>query len=99
MKLAEHGTGLVSHPDERSFTPPPESLDRLRAYAAEWIPGVVPEVVRATTCLYASTPTDDLVLERAGSLVVGVGLGGHGFKFGPAVGDRLADLTDDALAS
>ena len=99
VKLAEHGTGLVSHPDERSFTPPPESLDRLRAYAAEWIPGVVPEVVRATTCLYASTPTDDLVLDRAGSLVVGVGLGGHGFKFGPAVGDRLADLTDDALAS
>lgn len=52
---------------------------------------------RTTTCLYASTPTDDFVLERSGSFVLGVGLGGHGFKFGPAIGDRLADLAERAL--
>jgi sarcosine oxidase len=44
-----------------------------------------------------TTPTDDLVMDRTGSLVVGIGLGGHGFKFGPAVGDRLADLAERAL--
>jgi glycine/D-amino acid oxidase-like deaminating enzyme len=36
-------------------------------------------------------------MERSGSLVLGVGLGGHGFKFGPAVGDRLAELVEHAL--
>lgn len=97
VKVAEHGTGIVSHPDERSFDPPAEALARLEEYVARWLPGVEPGVVRSTTCLYASTPTDDLVMERTGSLVLGVGLGGHGFKFGPAVGDRLADLAERAL--
>jgi sarcosine oxidase len=97
VKVAEHGTGVVTHPDERSFEPPAETLARLEEYVERWLPGVEPGVVRATTCLYASTPTDDLVMDRTGSLVLGVGLGGHGFKFGPAVGERLADLAERAL--
>ena len=28
---------------------------------------------------------------------MGVGFGGHGFKFTPAIGERLADLADEAL--
>ena len=48
-------------------------------------------------CLYASSPTDDFVLDRRGAVVVGVGFGGHGFKFTPAIGERLADLADEAL--
>jgi len=48
-------------------------------------------------CLYASTATDDFVLDRLGPVVVGVGFGGHGFKFAPAVGARLANLADEAL--
>jgi len=97
VKVAEHGTGVASHPDERSFDPPPGSVARLEEYAARRLPGVEPVAVRTTTCLYASTPTDDFVLDRSGSFVLGVGLGGHGFKFGPAIGERLADLADDAL--
>jgi sarcosine oxidase len=97
VKVAEHGTGVVSHPDERDFEPPAESLARLDEYVARWLPGVEPGIVRSTTCLYASTSTDDFVLDRTGSLVLGVGLGGHGFKFGPAVGERLADLAERAL--
>jgi sarcosine oxidase len=97
VKVAEHGTGVASHPDERSFDPPPDTLARLADYVAAWLPAVDPTVVRSTTCLYASTPTDDFVLDRSGSLVLGVGLGGHGFKFGPALGDRLASLVERAL--
>ncbi len=97
VKVAEHGTGISSHPDERSFDPPAASLARLEDYAARWLPGVEPGIVRSATCLYASTPNDDFVLDRTGSLVLGVGLGGHGFKFGPAIGERLADLAERAL--
>jgi sarcosine oxidase len=53
--------------------------------------------VRTDVCLYASSATDDFVLDREGPVVVGVGFGGHGFKFAPAVGNRLADLADEAL--
>lgn len=97
VKVAEHGTGVASHPDSRSFEPPPATIARLEEYAAHWLPGVEPAAVRTTTCLYASTPTDDFVLDRSGSFVLGVGLGGHGFKFGPAIGERLADLAERAL--
>ena len=97
VKVAEHGTGVASHPDERSFDPPPATIARLEAYAARWLPGVEPRAVRTTTCLYASTPTDDFCLDRSGSFVLGVGLGGHGFKFGPAIGERLAELAERAL--
>ena len=97
VKVAEHGTGIATHPDARSFDPPPATISRLEEYAARWLPGVEPVAERTTTCLYASTPTDDFVLERSGSFVLGVGLGGHGFKFGPAIGDRLADLAERAL--
>jgi sarcosine oxidase len=97
VKVAEHGTGPEAHPDERPFEPTPDALARLEAYVERWLPGVEPGAVRSATCLYASTPTDDFVLDRSGSFVLGVGLGGHGFKFGPAIGERLAALVDDAL--
>jgi len=58
------------------------------------LPGALPEPVSAETCLYASTPDDDFVLDRVGPVVLGVGFGGHGFKFAPAVGSMLADLAE-----
>jgi sarcosine oxidase len=73
------------------------AVDAVEAYAREWLPGVEPSAVRSTVCLYASSATDDFVLDRQGPVVVGVGFGGHGFKFTPAIGARLADLTDEAL--
>lgn len=98
VKIAEHGTGAATHPDQRSFEAPLATIKRLEEYAARWLPGVIPSAVRSATCLYAATPNDDFFIERSGSLVIGVGLGGHGFKFGPAVGDRIAELVTDALS-
>lgn len=98
VKIAEHGTGAVTHPDERSFEAPIATIKRLEEYAQRWLPGVIPSAVRSATCLYAATPTDDFFIERSGSIIFGVGLGGHGFKFGPAIGDQIADLVADALS-
>jgi sarcosine oxidase len=38
------------------------------------------------------TADEDFVLDREGPLVVGGGCSGHAFKFGPLLGDMLADL-------
>ena len=38
------------------------------------------------------TPDEDFVLDRTGPLVVGGGCSGHAFKFGPLLGEFLADL-------
>jgi sarcosine oxidase len=96
LKAGLHGVGPVIDPDDRPSRVP-AAVDAVERYAREWLPGVDPTAVRSTVCLYASSPTDDFVLDRRGPIVVGVGFGGHGFKFTPAIGERLADLADEAL--
>lgn len=96
VKAGLHGTGPAIDPDDKP-SEVPGAIEALEAYARDWLPGVVPEALRSTVCLYASSATDDFVLDRDGPIVVGVGFGGHGFKFAPAIGERLADLVDEAL--
>ena len=96
VKAGLHGIGPVIDPDQRP-SEVPGAVRALEAYARDWLPGVEPKAVRSAVCLYASSATDDFVLDRDGPIVVGVGFGGHGFKFTPAIGERLADLTDEAL--
>jgi sarcosine oxidase len=96
VKAGLHGIGPAIDPDERP-TEVPGAVSALEAYAREWLPGVEATARRSTVCLYASSASDDFVLDRDGPIVVGVGFGGHGFKFTPAIGERLADLADEAL--
>jgi sarcosine oxidase len=96
VKAGLHGIGPVIAPDARPVHLP-DAVVALEAYAREWLPGVEPAARRSTVCLYASSPNDDFVLDRRGPIVVGVGFGGHGFKFAPAIGAHLADLADEAL--
>jgi sarcosine oxidase len=48
--------------------------------------------------MYTTTKDESFVLERRGRVVVGSPCSGHGFKFAPAIGERLADLALDAAA-
>ena len=92
VKLGAHHTGPVTTGDTRSFDVDPPALADLSDYAAEWLPGLDPVPVDATTCLYTSTSTEDFVLDRSGPLVVGAGFSGHGFKFVPEIGRLLAAM-------
>ena len=94
VKVGEHGTGVPVDPDGPRPPADPQRLQRLSDYVASHLPGLDPEPVGVTRCLYATTPTEDFVLDRAGPFVVGAGFSGHGFKFTPAVGRVLADLAD-----
>jgi sarcosine oxidase len=46
--------------------------------------------------MYTTTADESFVLERRGRIVVGSPCSGHGFKFAPAIGERLANLTLEA---
>jgi sarcosine oxidase len=96
VKVAEHGTGPETDPDARSFVVDDAGRARVCDYVAAWIPGVVPEPVSETTCLYTTTPTEDFVVDRVADspLVVAAGFSGHGFKFTPLIGQMLADLAE-----
>ena len=97
VKVAEHHTGPVVDPDARSFEPDQAGIERVRRYAAEWLPGLEPEPASVTTCLYTTTPTEDFVVDRVGPVVVASPCSGHGFKFTPEIGRLLADLATGAV--
>ena len=46
--------------------------------------------------MYTTTADESFILERRGRLVVGSPSSGHGFKFAPAIGERLAALATQA---
>lgn len=98
VKVGEHHSGAVTTGDARTGRIDPERVERIERYTRDWLPGLVPTVVAATTCLYTSTPTRDFVLDRAGPVVIAAGFSGHGFKFVPEVGRRLAAMALDGAA-
>jgi len=44
------------------------------------------------TCIYTNTADESFILERRGPFVIGSPCSGHGFKFAPLIGERLAAL-------
>ena len=96
LKLGCHHCGPESDPDTTG-EPDPLVVAEMSAWAAASFAGVDPEPVAAETCFYTTTVDESFVLERHGRIVVGSACSGHGFKFGPAVGERLARLAIEAL--
>jgi sarcosine oxidase len=91
LKVGLHNFGPVVAPDERC-APSDEVVRWTSAWSARRFPQVDPSPVAAETCLYTSTPDARFVIECHGRVIVGSACSGHGFKFAPAVGKRLAAL-------
>jgi sarcosine oxidase len=91
LKAGAHHAGAEADPDTEA-PPDPAIVERIVAWVRDRFPGVDPDPVETQTCLYTTTPDQSFILERRGRVVVGSACSGHGFKFAPAVGRRLADL-------
>ena len=91
VKVGEHGTGPEVDPAARVEVVA-ESVQRLEAYVAEWLPGLSSDAVAVDSCLYTSTPDEEFLVQRHGRMVVCSPCSGHGFKFVPAIGRRTAEL-------
>jgi sarcosine oxidase len=93
IKVAAHIPGPAVDPRDGPFTEIDPALEEETAgYVRDRLPGLDPAGLAAETCLYTMTSDEDFVLDRAGPLVVGGGCSGHAFKFGPLLGEFLADL-------
>ncbi|MDX6346889.1 MAG: sarcosine oxidase [Streptomyces sp.] len=92
LKVAEHDNGTPTTARTRSGVPDPASRHRVSGYVRDRLPGLDPEPVAEATCLYTSTPDEDFVLDRRGSLVIASPCSGHGAKFAPLIGAMAADL-------
>ena len=95
LKAGLHQSGRPADPDAPA-APDRELAARTAAWVERRFPGAGP-TTRAETCLYTAREHDEFLLERRGRVVVGSACSGHGFKFAPVVGRRLAALALEAL--
>jgi sarcosine oxidase len=91
LKAGAHHAGAEADPNTEA-APDPAIVERVATWVRERFPDVDPDPVDAQTCLYTTSADQRFVLERRGRVVVGSACSGHGFKFAPAVGRRLAEL-------
>jgi sarcosine oxidase len=93
VKVASHLAGPAVSPDDGPFAAvSPAAEQEAAAYVRQRLPGLGPAGLAPETCLYTMTADEDFVLDRLGPVVVGGGCSGHAFKFGPLLGEMLADL-------
>lgn len=102
MKAAQHHGGGTVDPDGVDRRVSEEDLAPVRALANEFLPLVAGEPARAAVCLYTNTPDHDFVIDlhpREPRVAIVSACSGHGFKFGPAVGELAADLLSGARSA
>ncbi len=88
--------GRTVDPNLGPFPPEAERERRDAEFVVRRLPGLDPAPLRTETCLYTMAPDEDFVLTRAGQVVVCSCCSGHGFKFGPLLGEIAADLATGA---
>jgi sarcosine oxidase len=96
LKAGVHHGGVDADPDDLGG-PDSALVKRVTEWVGRMHPDADPEPVAVETCMYTTTPDERFLLERRGRVVVGSACSGHGFKFAPAVGTRLARLAADIL--
>ncbi len=91
--------GLDHGPADDPATPPgpvtPEEREVLRALAHRFLPAADGPVVEDIACRYTLAPRYRFAvgpLPTTPQVLVAAACSGHGFKFGPAIGEALADL-------
>ena len=85
----------------------PSTYDRVvnaddEANVRDWLERTFPDVcgrmLRAETCLYTNTPDAHFIIDihpKRPNIVLSSSCSGHGFKFAPAIGEALAELSID----
>lgn len=96
LKVAEdtRRDGIDPTNDERTVTP--ARLEAARRYLARRFPALAgAPLLEHRVCQYENTPDGHFLLDRhpgAGNVWLAGGGSGHGFKFGPVLGEHLARL-------
>ncbi|QIB46989.1 N-methyl-L-tryptophan oxidase [Streptomyces aureoverticillatus] len=99
VKVAFFRNGSVCTPETIDRTVHPHEVAAMAEHMARHIPLLPGRLLKASTCMYTTTPDEHFVItrhpEHPESVTVACGFSGHGFKFVPVVGEILADLALD----
>jgi sarcosine oxidase len=97
LKAAEHILDAAPDDPDEDGEPDLESARRVGEWIRRRFPAADPEPADMQTCFYTVTDDERFILERHGRVIVGSPCSGHGFKFAPLIGRRLAALAEEAL--
>ncbi|MFC8680128.1 FAD-dependent oxidoreductase [Microbacterium ureisolvens] len=93
QKVAEYNGGrVIGSALHHDRIVDPARRDRLVAYVADALPGLVPEPYAETTCLFTNAPADEFIIDRVEGVTILSPCSGHGAKFAPLLGDLTARL-------
>jgi glycine/D-amino acid oxidase-like deaminating enzyme len=93
LKIGQHRFAAPCDADDPRI-PDHEFVELARSALRRRLPGIPLGAGTARVCLYTCSPTADLALyEHEGVLIAGMG-SGHGFKFGPAIGELVSTMLD-----
>lgn len=98
LKAATHNFGPSIDPDDTR-----ELDERSVAHTARRLRELIPalhqaRLVHVDACMYDVSPDEDFILDHLPGdprIIFATGLSGHGFKFGPLLGELLASLVCD----
>lgn len=97
IKIGVHNLGDATDPNEPG-SPNPEHLEMIRSCARTRFGIHNPILESPTTCLYTRTADEDFLWgESAPNVFWASPCSGHGFKFGPWIGERLADFAEGKM--
>ncbi len=91
-KIGLHHSGPAADLSALDQRPDDTLTARLADLARRYLPGFRPEPAQTERCVYDNSPDEDFIVDRIGNVVIGSGTSGHGFKFGPMLGEWLASL-------
>ncbi|MDQ6693822.1 MAG: N-methyl-L-tryptophan oxidase [Chloroflexota bacterium] len=93
FKTSLHLPGPIVDPTKKE-PPSVEFEQTIVSLLNKYIPGAARgRVSLSRVCMYAMTPDEDFILDRLpgfSNVVLGAGFSGHGFKFGPLIGEMLS---------
>ncbi|HEY3766588.1 MAG TPA: FAD-dependent oxidoreductase [Gaiellales bacterium] len=74
--------------------PDDDERRRLEEWAAMHIPDLAGRAIRTDRHPWTMTPDGDFAIGAVGPVTIAAGCSGHAFKFGPALGELVADTSD-----
>ena len=98
FKVGSHRFGATVDPND-GYDGDEAEIAQVRAFLRRVIPSAADgKLELVDRCMYDVSPDEDFILDRhpdAPGVIIGSGFSGHGFKFGPLIGEMLAALALD----
>ncbi len=101
IKISDHANAPTITLEERNFDIMQPWGQNTVERGKSFLPNIVGDLVHFELCLYTKTPDEHFILDlhpNHDNVAIAGGFSGHGFKFGPVLGEIMADLVTNGTS-